>query len=299
MTQYEIYVEESLKLADKGILALISKNGRILYVKAVNKDKKGNIYLSILTKEQLKELKISVEETLCDNRSEKEFFEKDVEESESEEEKIERVSQKLKEELDKKTHTVDMSNLNEVETAKKVLAEREKALAEAEGKKTREELESEVEDYKAKLEIVAEKELEKRMNALGLTESQKNRIRTSEHPVEALKGVVVGLSKKGEGYAPLSGQDVKYSGNVDNLFGKTYDSFKAMIDDLHKMARSSDKEISKKADAILTELMKRTRIEEFKQKGFSSESEKLEMPSIEKLQTRKKKSENQVGLEDT
>jgi len=283
MTEIELDVEETYHFIKKGIIVAKKPNGDRLYFKLGEKSIYG-IDLIPLTPQEAKEL--GIEETYTNDK----YFDFDIEESESTEEKIDRISEVMKKELDKKTHTVDMSNLSEVEKAKQVLAEREKVLASQQNVKTREEIESENEDLRAKLEIVAEKSLEKRMDALDLSEEQKNRIRTAEHPIEVLKGVETAMQKESTGYAPLEGQNPKkYFGSYDsNPFGKTYPDMKSMIDDLRLMEKSKDKEVSAKAKLVLNELFKRHRTIG-KDKGFSSEHEGYQQPSIEELTKKEKK----------
>jgi hypothetical protein len=167
MKEFKLDVEESKIFLVRGIICLVRFDGKKLYVRLGKADEKGNLELMPLSKEELKEQNIEETEQIINN----EYFDVDIEESTPEfsDAETERVFREQQEKLKKKSF-----NLNDIEDAKRAKEIAEKAIATLEKPDANEEiqrLKDEKEDYKSKLEIVAQMNLERKKRELGAPDS--------------------------------------------------------------------------------------------------------------------------------
>ena len=238
--EWKIEIQESEQLLKvHGILCMVNTKGEKLYVKPIS-HKNGFIELAPLTIQELKDLSIDVQES-CVNA---EF---DIEVQGSTEFSNEEVQKRFEEEQRKKSQKIP---LNTVEDATKMreIAEKAKEILERKTPNP-EELREENEDLRAKLEMIASKELESRMNLLKLDEETKKAIR--ENP-ERLKGFM--LAKNYYDVESGSGTPAGSAPLNDYQVGRNTQSFsseKEMIDYLRKNKTPEN-------EAILRKLFERT-----------------------------------------
>lgn len=239
LNSWRICVEETKLVAEKhpDIFVLINDDGKKLYVRTrLDKDLKDAIDLDILTREELLALGIQIEESLL---SEEQGFDKEIEESESEPEENKHVPKKY-----------NANDPKDMEEAKRIADERLKYLQSNDPnylKKQLEEKAEEAEDYKAKLEMIAANQLEKKMDALGIhDDSIRTKIR--EDP-NLITGYEMALPRKHapapSGSAPLNSQQ------IGNSNPQGFDSVKEMIEALYD-------EHTPENEAILKELWRKS-----------------------------------------
>jgi hypothetical protein len=167
MDTFKIDIEESKLLIVKGVLCLIRFDGRKLYVKLGKADKNGMLELVPMSKEELLEQNIEESEQIINS----EFWDIEIEESTPEfsDPETERIFREEQEKLKKKNF-----NLNDIEDAKRAKAIAEKAIATLEKPNAEEEIQrlrDERDDYRGKLEMIAQMELERKRRQLGAPDS--------------------------------------------------------------------------------------------------------------------------------
>jgi len=141
--------------------------------------------------------------------------------------------------------------------------------------KTKEELEEENEDFKAKLELLAEKELEARMSKLGIPEHERNYFRENPEGLKAYE-----MAKKSSIPSPsfpLDSQQLEAQ--------KGFNSYEEMVEALRKAEREGNKE----AKRILNTLMQKAMLGVKQSEKGHGLIEPNEQPSIHKYTYRKRK----------
>jgi hypothetical protein len=209
MDSWKIEIEESAKLISRGILCLISVNGKKLYVK-VKSHKNDFIELIPLTKSEMVENSIQ-ESDLTVNNS----FDVDIQESEKTPQ--EEACDKAYEAAKKK----QSFNLLDPEQARKA-RELADAAVKIANSKNPEEIQAENEDLRGKLELIASRELEKKMDSLGITdETTREKIRESP---ERITGYSLATAKYypqnseiPSGNAPLNSQQTGISNELTKM----------------------------------------------------------------------------------
>jgi len=237
---WQLEIEESAQLLKMhGVLCMVNPKGERLYVRPVSH--KGNfIELKPLSLKELSELNIEIQES-CLN------FDFDVEVSESDTETpVEKETNRAYEEA-KKTNSF---NLLDPEQARKARQLAEAAVKIAE-QKSPDELQAENEDLRLKLELVAERELERKLNNLQITDPEL-RAKFKNNPSQLL-GYELAMKErfieKGEvpsGSAPLNDRQIGAS-------AKGYETHEEMIKDLRNRAKNGDSN----AEIILNQLYKK------------------------------------------
>jgi hypothetical protein len=133
---------------------------------------------------------------------------------------------------------------------------------ESEGNQSQEDLESENEDLKNKLSLLAQAEFEAKKKRLGAPSqiTSPEKLKEWEEEQRALQS--------GDPIRQPSSGSLGLQDNLVNSEG--YDSHEELIDDLRKRARSKDPKISQEADAVLKELWRKMIAgkESFKEKDF-------------------------------
>lgn len=229
MLSFKLEIQESERLVAKGIVCIVRSDGKRIYCR-LTKDGK-EISLVPLTKGEM--VKAEIQES--DQTINSEYWEIQVEESE--------VETRYQEELKKKGLSVP---LNTPEAAQKAIeiAQKAKEILERKGDNP-EELKAENEDLRAKLELIASKELENRMNFLKLDEDTKKAIR--ENP-ERLKGFMLAKNfydvQSGSGIpsgsAPLNDRQTGVGAE------KGFESTKEMVEHLYKNKTPENEAILRK-----------------------------------------------------
>jgi len=209
MDSWKLDVEESAKLIPKGILCIIRSDNKKMYVR-VKAHKNDLIELVPLTKAEMVEAEIQeTDQTIND------LFDVTVEESDNEFSNPE-VQKKFEEEQAKKKGF----SLNNLEDAKRaeLIAKSAREILE---KKNPEEIQAENEDLRAKLELIASKQLELKMNQLNVPESLKPTFRQDP---SKLQGYEMGRaqyypvnSEVPSGSAPLNFQQTGISNELSKM----------------------------------------------------------------------------------
>lgn len=245
MRDWKINVEESEKLMDKDIFVL-ENHGRKLYCKTVLSEDKSKLEMIPLSRSELKELGIEVEESYS---SEIDLFDVTVEESQGEPEQPKKKVFNLNDPKDAE-EAAQIAN-RQLEKLRKEKPEewgasKPETRTETLKNKTPEELAVENEDLKEKLTIIAEKELERKKKEAGCSDPDIN-------TKEKLDAWSLGKkSSQGEGGAPNARPDSPAQvGPVSREQG--YETPEQMIDDLRRRAREGEAE----GKIILDELMRK------------------------------------------
>jgi len=239
MINFKLEIQESERLVAKGIVCIVRSDGKRIYCRLA---KDGNeISLIPLTKEEL--VKAEIQES--DQTANSEFW--DIEVSESEHlPSGEELAKRFEDERKKKTQIP----LQTVEDAEKMrlIAEKAKEILSAKTPSV-EELQAELQDKTLKLEIIASRELNRRMDILSIPENSDLRAKIRENPSiltgyeQRVKEEMLSDGKISEGSAPLNkfqlGQNAQGFANVEE-----------MIKDLRTRAKSGDAS----AEAILKKL---------------------------------------------
>jgi hypothetical protein len=259
MTEWVLNIEESSKLAPKNIFVL-QKGERKLYCKTVLTSDGKMLELIPLTVAELKELGVSVEESY----SHENIFEMDVEESASEEPKKSKVF-----------NMNDPSDVAEAsEIAKRQLERLKKEDPEHFDLEKKEDLESENEDLKAKLAIVAEKELERKMNQLDVPEHLRATFRADP---SKLQGYELAKEKPREtpsGSMPLNDAQIKSYVQKQGEFASEAE----LIADLRKREREGDKSATKILAVLYTKMAKGLRT-----KQVEFEADENDQPTLKEI----------------
>lgn len=230
MNDWKLEIQESEKLVSKGILCMICGNGKKLYVKV--KAHKGDfLELVPLSIVELKENGIEIEES-CLNYD----FDVEIQESEFTNEEVQR---RFEEERRKRGLNVP---LNTPESAQKAIEIATKAKEILERKSENPEtLKEENEDLKAKLELIASRELEKRIK--GYSEELKVIFRNDPSKLIGyeLAKKENNSSESPSGSAPLN--DKQMYGQIKE---QSFNSEKEMIDYLRQNKTPENEAILKK-----------------------------------------------------
>jgi len=186
MIPFTLDVKESKRLVSKGILCIIRFDGKKLYVRLVKADDKGNLELKPLSKTELSEAAIEESELIIND----EYYVEESEKTPAEEQ-----NDKAYEELKKKTF--NSNSQSDMEQAKKLA---EKQLEKLGASDEIQRLKDEAEDYKAKLEMVALMNLERKRRELNAPSD----IDTVEKLVGYEKGLRRETNSAPSGSAPLN-----------------------------------------------------------------------------------------------
>jgi hypothetical protein len=264
MTEWTLSIEESKALSSKNIFVL-ERDGRKLYVKTILSKDKTMLELIPLSKEELLALGVTVEESYSNTN----LFGIDVEESASEEPK-------------KKIYNVnDPDDMKEAEIlAKQQLEKLKKTDPEHFDIEKQEDLEAENEDLKAKLAIVAEHALEKKMQELGVPEHLRATFREDPSKLQGYELAKQGTPQTPSGSMPLSKEQITGSSGKEE-----FSDVPSMVQDLLKRERNGDKSASK----ILQILFQKT-TKGLRQKQVEFEADENSQPSLKEL-TKKKERE--------
>lgn len=232
MTEWKIDVEETKKLMEKNVFVLQNPSGKRFYMRTVL-NSENQIDLIPLTMAELEELGITVEESYNES-----FFEHTVEESASEE---------PKKKIFNPNDPNDMAEAERIAREQLTKLQSEGKIPTFEKPEDKKDLEEENEDLKAKLQIVAEKELERKMNQLNVPESLKPTFRESPEKLQGFE-----LAKKPMRDPNQNDSSMPLSPAQTGSPQGGYDSVEAMIDDLRKRAK-----IDPNAKACLDALWKK------------------------------------------
>jgi hypothetical protein len=199
----------------KGIFVLRNGN-RKLYCKTILSADKSMLELVPLSKEELQKEGITVEESYSNTN----IFSIDVEES---------VSDPDKKKVFNANDPKDMAEAERI--AREQLERLKKTDPEHYDLEKKEDLEEKVEDLEAKLAIVAEKELERKMNQLNVPENLRATFRESPEKLQGFE-----LAQKGSPQTPSGSMPLSPAQTGSPQGG--YDSVEAMINDLNKRAKT-------------------------------------------------------------
>jgi hypothetical protein len=166
---------------------------------------------------------------------------------------------------EKKTQKVDLSKDEDRARLKAALKKAEEVYGEQQSQEPKtedpiEKLAEENEDLKMKLGIIAEHELEKKMNKLGIPESEREDFRKDP---SMLRGFEKALESQGiartrqtpSGSAPLN--DAQMHGSQGSEQG--YASVQDMIEDLYAKEKQGDKEAKKTLDKLFFKMARGTK----------------------------------------
>lgn len=229
----ELDIEETQRVIRYGLVCFV-ENGKRFYYKpkklsdAERKREKTAfsepLYELIpLTLAEKVKYKLGIEESELEQQDERE-----IEES-AQDDSVEEKMEKLREEEKKKTHKVDMNDPDSVKNAKDIL---DKQLKKLEEPAKTEELQEENEHLKTTLQLIAEKEFERKKKS----ENCQDPSITTPEQLEAWSKGKRGSSGVASGSAPLNPDYFENTPIYDNkgeLKNKKYPSYEAMIQDLH------------------------------------------------------------------
>jgi hypothetical protein len=257
MTEWTLNIEESSKLAVKNIFVL-ERDGRKLFVKTVLSEDKTMLELVPLSRTELATLGIEVEESYSNTN----LFTLNVEESEK------RVFNPNDPEDMKEAERIAREQLAKLKKSDPEHFDLEKQL---------EEKTSEAEDYKAKLELVATKEFEKKKSSLGCSDPSID----SPDKLLAWEKGKTGYSGTPSGSMPLSDAQIKgYVGKQGEFTNEA-----EMISELKKREQNGDPEAKKILSLLYVKMARGLR-----QKGIEWEIPEDAQPSLKEI-TKKKERE--------
>jgi hypothetical protein len=253
MTEWVLNIEESSKLAVKNIFVL-ERDGRKLFVKTVLSKDKTMLELVPLSRTELATLGIEVEESYSHTN----LFTLDIEESESEPKK--RVF-----------NLNDPSDVAEAEA----IARKQLAKLQSEGKlpesEKSEDLEAENEDLRAKLEIIATKEFERKKSSLGCNDPD---IQNPEQLLAWQKGKIQSEpTRTPSGTMPLSKEQITGSSGKEG-----FDTEQEMIADLKKREANGDVNAKRILSLLYVKMARGLR-----QKGIEWEIPEDAQPSLKEI----------------
>jgi hypothetical protein len=258
MNEWVLNIEESKALSSKNIFVL-ERDGRKLYVKTVLSEDKTMLELVPLSKEELKQQGIEVEESYTNTN----LFTLNIEESESE----------------PKKRVFNLNDPKDVAEAEAIArAQMAKLKKEAEPQtEDKEDLEAENEDLKAKLQIVAEKEFERKKASVGCSDPSID----SPDKLLAWEKGKTGYSGTPSGSMPLSDAQIKgYVGKQGEFTNEA-----EMISELKKREQNGDPEAKKILSLLYVKMARGLR-----QKGIEWEIPEDAQPSLKEI-TKKKERE--------
>jgi len=232
--EFVLSIEESLiSLKEHGILVLTNSKNQKLFCKPISHEN-GFIELKILSMKELGELGITVQES-CINSD----FDIEVQESEFTNDEVQK---RFEEERRKKSQQIPLNSVTDALKMKEIAEKAQEILARKDA--SPEDLKAENEDLRAKLELIASKELERRMEMWKIDPETRKAIR--ENP-ERLKGYELARQENNpdfgsapSGSAPLNA----FQRGVDAQIG--FENMKEMIDHLRKNPSAKNEAILKK-----------------------------------------------------
>jgi hypothetical protein len=196
MEKFKIDVEESKQLVVKGVLCLVRSDGKKLYVRLGKPDKLGFLELVPMTKEELSEAEIEESEQIINS----EYFYYNVEETEPEfsDPETERIFREQQEKLKKKSF--DLGNEEDMRKARTIAENALKTLEKPDANSEIEKLRDERDDFKGKLEMIAEMEFNRQRQKLGAPDS----VKSPEELMAYEKGLKNANNSPPSGSAPLN-----------------------------------------------------------------------------------------------
>jgi len=262
MTEWTLNIEESSKLAVKNIFVL-ERDGRKLFVKTVLSEDKTMLELVPLSRTELATLGIEVEESYSNTN----LFTLDIEESESEPKK--RVF-----------NLNDPSDVAEAEA----IARKQLAKLQSEGKlpesEKQEDLESENEDLKAKLQIVAENALESKMNSLNVPEHLRATFRADPSKLQGYELAKEPIRQTPSGSMPLN----DFQSGIKEFGKEGYENETEMIADLKKREQNGDANAKRILGILYTKMAKGLRT-----KQVEFEADENDQPTLKEICKKKER----------